>query len=193
MTAPIFRDVAKRDEGGVSCAGGANPHFSRKGRARNGVPGIFHIDIFLFHLLGGLMNRLLRQVQVGGLVLGSVMVLTAADTATLPAPPVAKKGSHVSEGNAYTEAVMKPTEGFQKKLYAEMLGRIKETDVEVPYREGEYFYYVRTEAGKQYGIRCRRKSSMDAPEEVLLDINELAKGQAFMSVAAFAVSPCCFF
>ena len=162
------------------------------------------------------MNRLLRQVQVGGLVLGSVMVLTAADTATLPAPPVAKKVPHVSEvnghkmvdnyfwlrdkpnpevrayleaENAYTEAVMKPTEGFQKKLYAEMLGRIKETDVEVPYREGEYFYYVRTEAGKQYPIRCRRKGSMDAPEEVLLDVNELAKGQAFMSVAAFAVSP----
>ena len=162
------------------------------------------------------MNRLLRRVQVGGLVLGSVMVLTAADTGTLPAPPVAKKVPHVSEvnghkmvdnyfwlrdkpnpevrayleaENAYTEAVMKPTEGFQKKLYDEMLGRIKETDVEVPYREGEYFYYVRTEAGKQYPIRCRRKGSMDAPEEVLLDVNELAKGQAFISVAAFAVSP----
>ncbi len=162
------------------------------------------------------MNRLLQRVQIGGLVLGSVMVLTAADTGSLPAPPVAKKVPHVSEvnghkmvdnyfwlrdkpnpevrayleaENAYTEAVMKPTEGFQKKLYAEMLGRIKETDVEVPYREGEYFYYVRTEAGKQYPIRCRRKASMDAPEEVLLDVNELAKGQAFMSVAAFAVSP----
>jgi oligopeptidase B len=162
------------------------------------------------------MKRLLRRVQVGGLVLGSVMVLTAADTSTPPAPPVAKKLPHVSEvnghkmvdnyfwlrdkpnpevrayleaENAYTDAVMKPTEEFQKKLYAEMLGRIKETDVEVPYREGDYFYYLRTEAGKQYGIRCRRKGSMDAPEEVLLDVNELAKGQAFMSVAAFAVSP----
>jgi oligopeptidase B len=162
------------------------------------------------------MNRLLRRLQVGGLVLGSVMVLTAADTGMLPKPPVAKVVPHVSEvnghkmvdnyfwlrdkpnpevrayleaENAYTDAVMKPTEGFQKKLYDEMLGRIKETDVEVPYREGDYFYYVRTEAGKQYGIRCRRKGSMDAPEEVLLDINELAKGQAFMSVAAYAVSP----
>jgi len=162
------------------------------------------------------MNRVLRRVQVGGLVLGAVMVLTAADTGMLPSPPVAKKVPHVSEvnghkmvdnyfwlrdkpnpevrayleaENAYTDAVMKPTEEFQKKLYAEMLGRIKETDVEVPYREGDYFYYVRTEAGKQYPIRCRRKASMDAPEEVLLDMNELAKGQAFMSVAAFAVSP----
>src|SRR5437764_133806 len=161
-------------------------------------------------------QRWMRRVQVGGMVLGSVIVLTAADTGTLPKPPVAKKVPHVSEvngrkmvddyywvrdkqnaevrayleaENAYTDAVMKPTEDFQKKLYDEMLGRIKETDVEVPYKEGDYFYYVRTEAGKQYPIRCRRKASMDAPEEVLLDVNELAKGQAFMSVAAFAVSP----
>ncbi|PYX45295.1 MAG: oligopeptidase B [Acidobacteria bacterium] len=150
------------------------------------------------------------------MVLGSVIVLTAADTGTLPKPPVAKKVPHVSEvngrkmvddyywlrdkpnpevrayleaENAYTDAVMKPTEAFQKKLYGEMLGRIKETDVEVPYKEGDYFYYVRTEAGKQYPIRCRRKASMEAPEEVLLDVNELAKGQAFITVAAFAVSP----
>jgi oligopeptidase B len=159
---------------------------------------------------------IMRHVKVGGLVLGSVIVLTAADTGTLPSPPVAKKVAHVSEvnghkmvddyfwlrdkpnpevrtyleaENVYTDAVMKPTEAFQKKLYSEMLGRIKETDVEVPYKEGDYFYYVRTEAGKQYPIRCRRKGSMDAPEEVLLDVNELAKGQAFMTVAAFAVSP----
>ena len=71
----------------------------------------------------------------------------------------------------------------------EMLGRIKETDVEVPYKEGDYFYYSRTEAGQQYPIRCRRKGSMDAPEEVILDQNELAKGQVFMSVRAFEVSP----
>jgi oligopeptidase B len=155
-------------------------------------------------------------MQVGGLVLASVMAMAAADRGSLPTPPVAKKVPHVSEvnghkmvdnyfwlrdkpnpevrayleaENAYTDAVMKPTEAFQKKLYDEMLGRIKETDVEVPYREGDYFYYVRTEAGKQYGIRCRKKASMDAPEEVVLDINELAKGQAFMSVAAFDVSP----
>jgi oligopeptidase B len=97
--------------------------------------------------------------------------------------------AYLEQENAYTDAVMKPTEPFQKKLYDEMLGRIKETDVEVPYKEGDYFYYIRTEAGKQYPIRCRRKGTMDAPEEVLLDVNELAKGQAFISVAAFAVSP----
>src|SRR5579863_3508111 len=158
----------------------------------------------------------LRRVHISVLLLASVMLLTAAATTSLPTPPVAKKVPHVSEvnghqmvdnyfwlrdkpnpevrayleaENAYTDAVMKPTEPFQKKLYDEMLGRIKETDVEVPYQEGDYFYYVRTEAGKQYPIRCRRKGSMDGPEEILLDINELAKGQVFMSVAAFAVSP----
>jgi oligopeptidase B len=132
------------------------------------------------------------------------------------APPVAKKVPHTTEvnghtlvdnyfwlrdkpnpevrayleaENVYTDAVMKPTEPFQKKLYDEMLSRVKETDVEVPYKEGDYFYYTRTEAGKQYAIRCRRKGTMDAPEEVVLDQNELAKGQVFMSIAAYAVSP----
>ena len=181
-----------------------------------GGPGLeFLQDIF--HTFGGCMTtRLTWRVQVGGLVLGSVLVLTAADTGTLPNPPVAKVVPHATEvnghkmvdnyfwlrdkpnpevrayleaENTYTEAVMKRTEPFQKKLYDEMLGRIKETDVEVPYREGDYFYYVRTEAGKQYPIRCRRKGSMDGAEEVLLDVNELAKGQAFMTVAAFAASP----
>jgi oligopeptidase B len=69
-----------------------------------------------------------------------------------------------------------------------MLSHIKETDVEVPYKEGNYFYYTRTEAGKQYSIYCRKKGTLDAPEELLLDVNELAKGQKFMSVRDFAVS-----
>src|SRR5215472_2526644 len=140
---------------------------------------------------------------------------TPAADDSVPAPPVAKKLPKVTEidghkmvdnyfwlrdkknpevkayleaENAYTDAVMKPTEALQKKLYDEMLSRIKETDVEVPYKHGNYFYYVRTEAGKQYGIRCRKKGSMDAPEEVILDVNELAKGQKFMSLGAFEVS-----
>ena len=141
----------------------------------------------------------------------------AADSSdSLPKPPTAKKVAKVTEinghklvdnyfwlrdkpnpevkayleaENAYTDAVMKPTEAFQKKLYDEMLSRIKETDVEVPYQEGQYLYYSRTEAGKQYQILCRKKGSMDSPEEVLLDINEMAKGRAFMSVSQVAVSP----
>src|SRR6266851_2179054 len=96
--------------------------------------------------------------------------------------------AYLEAENAYTDAMMKPTEGLQKKLYDEMLSRIKETDIEVPYKDGDYFYYSRTEAGKQYQIHCRKKGSMDAPEEVLLDVNELAKGQKFMSLGAHDVS-----
>ena len=148
-------------------------------------------------------------------ILAAILILTAAETSTLPAPPVAKKVPKVTEihgrklvdnyfwlrdktnpevkayleaENAYTDAVMRPTEPLQRKLYDEMLGRIKETDVEVPYQDGGYFYYSRTEAGKQYPILCRKKGSLNAPEEVVLDVNELAKGQAFMSLATYQVS-----
>jgi oligopeptidase B len=153
--------------------------------------------------------------KIGLLVLATVLTLAAGKFASPPAPPTAKKVPNVTEvnghklvdnyywlrdkanpevkaylesENAYTDSVMKPTEPLQKRLYDEMLGRIKETDVEVPYKKGDYFYYTRTEAGKQYPIRCRRKGSMDAPEEVLLDVNELAKGQIFMSLGEFEVS-----
>jgi oligopeptidase B len=69
-----------------------------------------------------------------------------------------------------------------------MLGRIKQTDLSVPTRRDGYFYYSRTEEGKQYPIQCRRKGNMDAPEEVLLDGNELAKGHSFLGMGAFQVS-----
>ena len=96
--------------------------------------------------------------------------------------------AYLEAENAYTDAVMKPTEALQDTLYKEMLGRIKETDDSVPYREGGYFYYSRTEEGKQYPIYCRKKGSLDAPEEVTLDLNELAEGQKFMSLGAYTVS-----
>jgi oligopeptidase B len=162
------------------------------------------------------MNQLkVQRLRLGLAVLASVVILAADTSSPLPAPPVAKKVPKITEihghklvdnyfwlrdkknpevrayleaENAYTDAVMKPTEPLQKKLYAEMLSHIKETDVEVPYKEGDYFYYSRTEAGKQYSIRCRKHGSLEAPEEVVLDINELAKGQAFMRVAAYDVS-----
>jgi oligopeptidase B len=96
--------------------------------------------------------------------------------------------AYLEAENAYAEAVMKPTEELQKKLYEEMLGRIKQTDIQVPYRKGAYFYYTRTVEGKQYPIYARRKGSVDAAEEILLDVNQLAEGKKFMSVNAFAVS-----
>jgi oligopeptidase B len=157
-----------------------------------------------------------RRLELLVLLFASLLSILAADTAApLLAPPVAKKvpkttqvngrtlvdnyfwlrdkknpevKAYLEAENAYTDAVMKPTEAFQKRLYDEMLGRIKETDVGVPYKKGDYFYYSRTEAGKQYQILCRKKGNLDAPEEVVLDVNELAKGQTFMALGAFAVS-----
>src|SRR2546429_9795118 len=84
--------------------------------------------------------------------------------------------------------VMKPTEGLQEKLYNEILSHIKQTDVSVPYRWGDYFYYTRTIEGQQYPIFCRKQGSINAPEQILLDLNEMAKGQKFMAVGSFAPS-----
>src|SRR5580693_8362345 len=90
--------------------------------------------------------------------------------------------------NAYTEAMTKGLKPFEEALYTEMLGRIKQTDLSVPSRNDGYFYYSRTEEGKQYPIQCRRKGSMEAPEEVLLDGNQLATGHTYFGLGAFAVS-----
>jgi oligopeptidase B len=83
---------------------------------------------------------------------------------------------------------MKPTEPFQQTLYDEMLSRIQETDLSVPYREGGWYYYSRTEQGLQYPIYCRRKGTLAAPEETYLDVNELARGERFMNVGNREVS-----
>jgi oligopeptidase B len=90
--------------------------------------------------------------------------------------------------NAYTDAVMKPTEGLQAGLYDEMLARIKEDDQTVPYRRGGHFYYSRTETGKQYPIFCRKAGSLEAHEEVTLDLNLLAKGHQYLALGALAVT-----
>jgi oligopeptidase B len=90
--------------------------------------------------------------------------------------------AYLKSEDAYADATMKHTAGLQQKLYNEMLSHIKQTDTNVPYRSGNYFYYSRTEEGKQYPIFCRKKGSLEAPEEIILDQNELAKGQKFMSV-----------
>src|SRR5262249_37218117 len=90
--------------------------------------------------------------------------------------------------NAYTEAVMKRTEKLKEKLYQEMLARIQQTDASVPYRFGDYWYYHRDEEGKQYPIHCRRKGNTDAPEEIILDENELAKDHKYFDVGILQVS-----
>jgi oligopeptidase B len=95
---------------------------------------------------------------------------------------------YLEDENRYTDAVMRPTEAFQEALYKEMLARIKETDLSVPARRGAHLYYFRTEQGLQYPIHCRKPGSLDAPEEIVLDENELAKGHAFFSLGTHAPS-----
>jgi oligopeptidase B len=91
--------------------------------------------------------------------------------------------------NRYTETALKPTEKLRDTIYHEMRRRIKEDDVSVPQKIGDYYYYSRTETGKQYAVHCRKKGSLDANEEVILDENELAKGQKYFRVGILSVSP----
>ena len=96
--------------------------------------------------------------------------------------------------NAYTDANTAAVKTFGEALYKEMLGRIKQTDLGVPERRGEHYYYSRTVEGQQYAIYCRRKARADhtddlqAKEQIVLDLNELAKGHPFLSLGAYTVS-----
>jgi oligopeptidase B len=160
--------------------------------------------------------RRLFHISATLLAYGSLM---AADPA--PKPPVAPQKPHTSlwhgekvedpwfwlrektnpevvaylaAENAYTDAMTKDLQPFSEALYKEMLGRIKQTDLSVPVRRGSFYYYARTEEGKQYPIQCRRKMGKGgvydgtAAEEVLLDQNELAKGLKFLGLGGMSVS-----
>jgi len=96
---------------------------------------------------------------------------------------------YLTAENTYTDAVMKPTEELQAALYQEMRARIKEDDASVPQKEGAYFYYCRYEKGGQYPIECRKHDSLDNPEEILLDVNELAKERSFLEIGVCENSP----
>jgi oligopeptidase B len=96
--------------------------------------------------------------------------------------------AYLEAENAYTNTLMRPTEPLQAELYQEMLGRIQETDLSVPYRKGDFYYYTRTEAGQAYPIHCRRRG-MEAPEEILLDQNQLAAGHDYFQLGSFQISP----
>lgn len=97
--------------------------------------------------------------------------------------------AYLEAENSYTAAMLAHTEPVQGTLYEEMKSRIKETDESVPVVHGGYLYYFREEKGKQYRIYCRKKGSLDAAEQVLLDLNAEAKGHDFLHMGNFAVSP----
>jgi oligopeptidase B len=99
--------------------------------------------------------------------------------------------AYLEAENAHCAAVMAGTEELRKQLYDEMLSHIKETDVSVPFRDREYWYYSRTEEGQQYEIYCRKRGTAEAPEgdeEVLLNVNELAEHESFMALGTMVVS-----
>jgi|CXWL01.1.fsa_nt_gi oligopeptidase B len=85
--------------------------------------------------------------------------------------------------NAYAAQEMAPLADLQDALYKEMLDRIQQTDLSVPYRQGGFWYYTRTEEGKQYSIYCRKQGTLQAPEQIILDVNELAKGHRYTAVS----------
>jgi oligopeptidase B len=100
--------------------------------------------------------------------------------------------AYLEAENAYAEAYMAPLAGLRDELYQEMLSHVKQTDVSVPFRDGDWWYYTRTEEGQQYSIHCRTHGSPsateDTPEKVLLDGNQLAEGHAFFAVGATGIT-----
>ena len=96
--------------------------------------------------------------------------------------------AYLEAENAYTESHMDGTRALQERLYQEMLARIRQTDLSVPYRENGWYYYSRTEEGKQYPIYCRKRGTLEAPEELVLDLNRLAEGHGYFALGAYEVS-----
>lgn len=96
---------------------------------------------------------------------------------------------YLDDENRYTNSMTARSRRLRAKLYTEILGRIKETDVSVPVPHDNYYYYTRTRKGRQYPIYCRKKGSLNAPEQILLDANKLAKGRDYFQLGNFSVSP----
>jgi oligopeptidase B len=161
------------------------------------------------------MKRSLSLMPLAGLLLYFVLAVIGCSPAEPPQPPVAKVMPHefkehgnvrvdnyywlrerdnpevvsyLEAENAYTEAIMKPTKKLQKELFEEIKGRIKQNDESVPYLENGYWYYQRFEEGKQYPIYCRKQGTREAPEQIMLDQNELAEGQSYCATRGREVS-----
>ena len=145
----------------------------------------------------------------------SPMIATQSQQTPIPDPPIAKvehveleKHGHVRTDpyfwlkerqnpdvvayleaeNTYTEAMMAHTKDLQEALFEEITARIKQDDASVPYKQDDYWYYYRFEEGKEYPIYCRKRASLEADEQIMLDVNELAKGHEFFSVRGAQVS-----
>ncbi len=164
----------------------------------------------------------MSPLSASTLLTSLLIAMSSTAAAALPVPPIAAKTAwqetrhgevvtddyrwlqkkddpkvigYLDAENAYTDAMTADIKPLSDKLYAEIKGRMQEVDLSVPTRRGAWYYYTRTEAGKQYPIHCRRHADAqlaydpNAPEQLLLDQNELAEGQTYFAVGAFAVSP----
>ncbi len=107
---------------------------------------------------------------------------------SLPDEQTSKVLKYLNEENAYAKEVLKTTEVLQKKVYDEIVGRIKKDDSSVPYFKNGYYYYNKFSEGNEYPVYYRKKGSLDAPEEILLDVNKLAEGKNYCSVSGLSVS-----
>ena len=96
--------------------------------------------------------------------------------------------NYLTAENDFLKAKMGHTEALQDKIYNEIIGRIKQTDESVPYKDNGYWYYNRYEEGKEYPIYCRKKGSLEAAEEILLNVNDMAKGHDYYSISGLRVS-----
>ncbi len=157
----------------------------------------------------------MRTAWIFPTILLLVPALQRAQVSPAPAPPIAEKihtekpingavlvddyawlrnrtdpkvHAYLEAENAYAEQFTAGQKPFAEALYTETLSHIKQTDTSVPYHLLGYWYYSRTEEGKQYTTLCRKKGTLDAPEEIILDVNDLAKGEKFMSLGSFAIS-----
>ncbi|HAN78380.1 MAG TPA: oligopeptidase B [Bacteroidales bacterium] len=160
------------------------------------------------------MKKLMQNALLCSVLAGFVF-LSACNTENTVKPPVAKKVAkelsihdqtrtdnyywlndrenpevidYLNQENAYTDALLKSTEGLQEKLYNEMIGRIKQNDNSVPYFYNGYWNYVRYAEKMEYPIYCRKKDKLENAEEIMLDVNELAKGFAYYSASGLTVS-----
>lgn len=96
--------------------------------------------------------------------------------------------NYLTAENDYLKTNLKHTEGLQKKVYDEIIGRIKQTDESVPYKDNGYWYYTRFEKGAEYPIYCRKKGTLQGTEEILLNVNDMAKGHSYYSITGLSVS-----
>ncbi len=96
--------------------------------------------------------------------------------------------AYLNAENAYLDQVMAPVKPFEEKLFQEMKSRIKEQDESVPVKEGDYFYYARFIEGGEYPIYCRKKESLDAAEEILLDGNKMGKGKTYFNIGGYEIT-----